>query len=172
MSALDVKTFSSVLKGGIVIGSQKTLCYDLNATGVVQHMWFTMGAGFSPTTGISSAAPEDTTTPWGTEFHGRTGGSQGEGIFNTRRIPFGTRLRVVATFDIPLSAGAQSFFFIIRGLEFPEPYKFTGIVVGGLQLPPSARLKLHTTSAVTVDALDYLTIANVSANTGGLVYEV
>lgn len=63
------------------------LCFDMNGTGVVNHVWFTMGGGmaahtvlsfyvddeivpsiaFTPTVGLASDAPEDHTTPWGTE---------------------------------------------------------------------------------------------------------
>ena len=63
------------------------LCFDLNGTGVVNHVWFTMGGGmaahtilsfyvddeidpsiaFAPTVGLASDAPEDTVTPWGNE---------------------------------------------------------------------------------------------------------
>jgi hypothetical protein len=107
------------------------------------------------------------------QFQGRTGGSPGEGVLNTRRIPFGSRIRVVATFNIPSDVRKiQSFFFIIRGLEALRPAAFHGIVVGGLQLPPSARLKLYTTTAATVKALDYLAIANVSVGTGGMLHDV
>eukprot|EP00037_Helgoeca_nana_P012113 m.109374 g.109374 ORF g.109374 m.109374 type:complete len:401 (+) comp21260_c0_seq2:1-1203(+) len=193
-SALNVKTFSSVIKGGLLEpgGIRKVLCFDMNGTGVVNHIWFTLGGEvaehavlafyidnepvpsieFSPTVGLAGAAPEDRTTPWGTEFQGRTGGSAGEGVFNTRRIPFGTRIRVVATFAVPAGVGIQSFFVIIRGLEWLEPATFPGIVVGGLQLPPTARLKLYTTANVTIKALDYLTLANVSTGTGGMLHEV
>lgn len=107
------------------------------------------------------------------QFQGRTGGSAGEGVFNTRRIPFGSRIRVVATFTIPSDVDKiQSFFFIIRGLEALHPATFPGIIVAGLQLPPTARLKLYTTTSTTVKALDYLTIANVSSCTGGMLHDV
>jgi hypothetical protein len=63
------------------------LCFDLNGTGVVNHVWFTMGGGmathtilsfyvddevepsiaFAPTVGLASDASEDTVTPWGNE---------------------------------------------------------------------------------------------------------
>lgn len=169
------------------------LCYDINATGVVQHVWFTMGGGmaehttlaffvdneveasieFTPGVGLSSAAPEDETAPWGSEFQGRTGRAQGQGLFNTRRIPFGTRLRVVARFALPEDVRElQSFFFIIRGLESLDPATWPGPVVGGLQLPPSARLKLYTTTVENLPPLEYLTIANTPRGKGGLLHEV
>ena len=171
MSALDVKTFSSVIKGGMVYppnGPQDVLCYDINATGVVQHVWFTMGGGmaehvklaffvdneedpsieFTPGVGLASAAPEDETSPWGTELQGRTGKGQGQGLFNTRRIPFLKRLRVVAKFALPEDEEEiQSFFFIIRGLQSLKPEIWPGPVVSGLQLPRNTKLKLYTTTA-------------------------
>jgi hypothetical protein len=183
ISALDVRTFSSVLKGALVEGTNSVLCYDLNSTGFVQHVWFTMGENmaefvtlsffidneiepsisFSPGVGLTSAAPEDNTSPWGSALHGRTGGGQGEGLFNSRQVPFGSRVRVVADFNLPTEAGIQSFFFIIRGLEALSPSTFPGIVVAGLQLPPTARLKLYSTDAANVGFLDYLAIANIDS---------
>jgi hypothetical protein len=61
----------------------------MNGTGVVNHIWFTLGGEvaehavlafyidnepvpsieFSPTVGLAGAAPEDKTTPWGTEVN-------------------------------------------------------------------------------------------------------
>jgi len=196
LSALDVRTFSSVIKGAPVNpakGYQEILCYDMNATGVVQHVWFTMGANmaqhtllafyidnevdpsieFTPGVGLGSAAPEDNTAPWGTALQGRTGSGQGQGLYNTRRIPFGQRLRVVAKFALPEDVTElQSFFFIVRGLESLSPDTWPGPVVGGLQLPPSSRLKLYTTSAESLPLLEYLTIANTPAGKGGLLHEV
>lgn len=196
LSALDVRTFSSVIKGGMIepaLGPQDVLFYDLNGTGVVQHMWFTMGAGmaehltlafyidnesepsieFTPGVGLAGAAPEDDTSPWGTALQGRTGSGQGQGLFNTRRIPFSGRLRVVAKFALPETVKEiQFYFFIIRGLESLSPSTWPGPVVGGLQLPPSARLKLYTTTTESLPMLEYLNIASVPAGKGGLIYEV
>lgn len=196
LSALDVKTFSSVIKGGILYparGPQDILCYDLNATGVVQHVWWTMGSGmsqhmtlafyidneaepsieFTPGVGLGSAAPEDDTSPWGTSLQGRTGNAQGQGLFNTRRIPFTERLRVVAKFALPEDVkDIQSYFFIIRGLQSLNPDTWPGPVVGGLQLPRSTKLKLYTTTAESLPLLEYLNIAATPAGKGGLLYEV
>ena len=130
-----------------MLGNRSVVLYDLNTTtpsggGVVDHMWFTMGGGmaqhvvlsvyvddepiasiqFSPTKGLAMAGPEDNTAPWGTEFFGRTGRGHGEGLFNTRRIPFGSRLRIEGRFAIPPEIEKpQSFFFIVRGLEWINP---------------------------------------------------
>lgn len=79
----------------------------------------------------------------------------------------------MATFSFPSDVDKiQSFFFIIRGLEALHPATFPGIAVGGLQLPPTARLKLYTTTTATVKALDYLTVANVSSGTGWMLHDV
>jgi hypothetical protein len=196
LSALEVRTFSNVIKSGLVVpsnGKQEALLYDLNGTGVVQHMWFTMGNGmdahttlsfyvdneekpsieFTPGVGMVSAAPEDNTSPWGTAFQGRTGSGSGQGLYSTRRIPFSQRIRVIATFVPPEDMeGLQSFFFIIRGLQSLNTATWPGPVVGGLQLPPNTKLKLYTTNTENLPLLEYLSIANTAAGKGGLLYEV
>ncbi len=45
MSALDVRTFSSVIKDGLVQGKKIVLCYDLNSTGVVQRLGVRVALG-------------------------------------------------------------------------------------------------------------------------------
>lgn len=204
LHATATKTFSSVLKGAIVPAKGgEVLCFELNATGWVNHLWFTGPAhvrGVAPRLrvyvdgeqvpsidapvdeGLTSSAPEtDGAAPWGTRLHGRSA-HRGGGFWNTRRIPFGSRLRVTAFFATPLRHGTatarqpdgvgdgaimrgaakiDSFFFIIRGLEVVDSSSFAGISVAGLQLPPTARLKLYSTEATSLKLLQYLTIANV-----------
>jgi hypothetical protein len=46
----DVKTFSSVLKSALVADPHREiLCYDLNSTGYVTHLWFTVGNDITAT---------------------------------------------------------------------------------------------------------------------------
>jgi hypothetical protein len=186
----DVKTFSSVLKGALAInGSREIPCFDLNATGFVTHLWFTIGNGYTArlkiyvdneatpsidvdvAQGLASIGWGDETAPWGTTLHGK--GAAAGALFSTRRIPFGTRLRIAVVFDtLPPAAGLQSFFFIVHGLEAVSPSTFPGITVAGLQLPPAARLRLYTTTARNLGALERLVIANASSARAGLVHEV
>lgn len=78
-----VRIMSTTHTGGV----RDVLCFDMNGTGVVNHVWFTMGGGmaahtvlsffvddeiipsiaFTPTLGLASDAPEDRATPWGTD---------------------------------------------------------------------------------------------------------
>lgn len=190
LAATDVKTFSGVVKSGLAVNTTgEVTCYELNATGVVTHVWFTIGTPMharlrfyidgesTPSIdimameGLASIGYDDDTNPWGTELMGK-GASQGA-VWSTRRIPFGSSLKVTATIeDIPAGKGIQSFFFIIHGLEAVNPATWPGVQVAGLQLPPTARLKLHKTDVQALGALEYLTIANVTAGRGGLVHEV
>jgi hypothetical protein len=186
----DVKTFSSVLKGALATnGSREIPCFDLNATGFVTHLWFTIGNDYTArlkiyidneavpsidvdiAQGLASIGWADEMAPWGTTLHGK--GASAGALYSTRRIPFGTRLRITAVFDtLPPAAGLQSFFFIVHGLEAVSPSTFPGITVAGLQLPPAARLKLYKTQARNLGAFERLVIANASSARAGLVHEV
>lgn len=186
----DVKTFSSVLKGALAKNSSQEIeCFDLNATGFVTHAWFTIGNGytarlrfyidnettpsldFDVAEGIGSIGFSDPSAPWGTTLHGK-GASEGA-LFSTRRVPFGNRIRVTAIFDtLPPGAGLQSFFFIIRGLEAVSPPTFPGMNIAGLQLPPNARLRQYTTTISNLGTFDFVSVANASASSAGIIHEV
>jgi len=87
--------------------------------------------------------------------------AHGGGLYNTYRIPFGTNVRVTATlaWDTP-----NTFWFILRGLEnIPT-------LVGDLELPASARLKLYKNQNVTLQPLQYTTLA--STVNSGMLFQV
>ena len=84
------------------------------------------------------------------------------GVYSTVRIPFAKNLR--ATLSSAQNTTGK-FFFIIRGIEaYP-------VQIGDLQLPATARLRLHRTKQI-VQAQQLVTLANVSAGTSGAVLSV
>ncbi|QEH34151.1 hypothetical protein OJF2_26860 [Aquisphaera giovannonii] len=99
--------------------------------------------------------------PWGTNRVGKTG--RPSGVYNTYRIPFGKGVKVTATMA-PSVRDPQVFWWIVRGLtDYP-------VRLGGITLPPSARLKLHRLDKVRAEPLKDVTIADTPAR--GLLYAV
>ena len=95
--------------------------------------------------------------PWAAgESFGRTHDS---GFWNTYLVPFGRSVRVTVT-----NPTAIKFWYMVRGVEQAP------LVLSGLELPPSARLRLQRTTA-TVRANSVVTLANVSG-TGGLLRQL
>jgi len=96
--------------------------------------------------------------PWGVNLFGHT--AKSGGVSSTLRIPFGTHLRV--TIRAPASAKAQSvYWMIVRGVEqYP-------VVLGDLQLPASARLKTYRIQDKVMAHLEFIHLANISADTSG-----
>ena len=95
--------------------------------------------------------------PWGTRriAHGADGG-----IYNTYRIPFMKSIMVTASHP-----NGGIFWYIIRGVEnYP-------LILGSLLLPKTARLRLYKNEKVTLQPLQFLTLANV-AQTAGALYQV
>ena len=93
--------------------------------------------------------------PWGIGLLGHTA-KQG-GVYSTVRIPFGSHVKTTITNGTPKLG---KFWFIVRGVEsYP-------IVVGDVELPPTARLKLHRLNASTVQ-FELVTLVNISKGTSG-----
>jgi hypothetical protein len=96
--------------------------------------------------------------PWGVGLFGHTAANGG--VYSTIRVPFGKKLRATLT-------GKQhgTFWFIIRGVEnYP-------VILGDMQLPASARLRLHRFENATKN-LDLVTIADVPSGTAGALLNV
>ena len=95
--------------------------------------------------------------PWGTK---RIAHAADGGIYNTYQIPFSKSFKVTATHP-----RGGMFWYIIRGVEnFP-------LVLGNLQLPTSTRLRLYKNVNVTLQPLEFITLANVT-NSAGAVFQV
>ena len=93
--------------------------------------------------------------PWGTRRAGHT--ANGGGLYNTFRIPYSTSIKVTAT-----SPSSSTIWFIIRGVEnYP-------VILGDLQLPSDARLRLYKNVNASLEPLEFITLADVPAMTGAL----
>ena len=104
---------------------------------------------------------QDEGAPWGVERIGKTG--QPSGIYDTYRIPFGRNVRVTAQRGKD-EEGNPPFWWIIRGVENLP------VVLGGVRLPESARLKLYKVENHTTKPLEELDIYN--GRRSGALYQV
>ena len=102
-------------------------------------------------------------SPWGIALMGRT--AKSGAVYSTVRIPFGKSFR--STIRAPESAqGTSTYWFVIRGLE-NHP-----VILGDLELPAEARLRLYRTAPTPVADKQLVTIANVSSGTAGALLRV
>ena len=99
--------------------------------------------------------------PWGMERLGKTG--HPSGVYNTYRIPFGRSIRVTAQRSEASPDGAP-FWWILRGVE--------GLTasLGGVELPPQARLHLYTQEEFVAHPLEEFALCDVSG--AGALYQV
>ena len=88
-------------------------------------------------------------------------GSEKGGWYINYYIPFSRSVRV--TLELPGTAPGVAW-VILRGCENLPPVK-----VGAVQLPPTARLKLHKIVAKTFQALDFVPIVEIPDG-DGLIY--
>jgi len=102
---------------------------------------------------------QDEGAPWGIERIGKTG--QPSGIYDTYRIPFGSSVRITAqrTKDEPNDEPNDQprnppFWWIIRGVENLP------VEIGGVHLPPQARLKLYKVEDHVTHPLEELDMYN------------
>jgi len=178
-SAKNVKTFGTAIKNGHLTTTEQTIFEHSSPTGgVITEIWMTGGwKGFEDTRvriyvdGETTPSIDyqlylghgigwgDDSTFQGNEVIGKN--AHGGGLYNTFRIPFGSSVRVTATlaFDAP-----NTFWFILRGLE-----NLT-VIMGDLELPKEARLKLYKNENVTLQPQQLTTLAQV--NSGGALYMV
>jgi len=104
---------------------------------------------------------QDEGAPWGVERIGKTG--QPSGIYDTYRIPFGKTVRVTATRTIGES-GDPPFWWIIHGVDHLRAE------LGGVQLPESARLRLHKVENRAAKPLEEIDLYN--RRGAGALYQV
>ncbi len=103
----------------------------------------------------------DDAAPWGTERFGKTG--HPSGVYNTYRIPFGTRIRVTAQ-ACPDLRGDPPFWWIIRGVENMP------VELGGIRLPETARLKLYRVENRDLKPLEFVSLCDTPQT--GMLYQV
>ena len=103
----------------------------------------------------------DTNAPWGIARIGKTGDPSG--IYNTYRIPFGKSIRVTGQLGNGVKTDAP-FWWIVRGTENLP------VVIGGVQLPANARLKLYKLENFDAKPLQEFALCDVKG--AGELYQV
>ena len=175
----NMKSFSSAIKNGYIVAYEELLLYEhMNGPGVVTEQWFTGDGIMSEDArvriyidgentasldfmlflahgiGIGESV-EGKNVPWGTRLMSHA--ARDGGLFNTFRIPFLKSLRVTLS-----SPHSGFFFYIIRGVEnYP-------LILGDLQLPSNARLRLYKNENVTLKPYEFLPLAKVDNSSGAL----
>ena len=177
----SLKTFGTMGKERIILQKNEEVdLFNYEGKGTITHMWF--GGSFKcyedtkiriyidgekqPSIdmelflghGIGFA---DEHAPWGTERMGKTG--HPSGVYNTYKIPFGNNIRVTA--ELATDADENKYFWwIIRGTENLP------VLIAGLQLPVSARLKLYKLENYVAEPLEEFTMCDVKG--AGMLYQV
>lgn len=175
------KTFSTAGKQQTNLSSDKESdLFQYSGKGCLTHMWFGGNYKGWEQTRIRIYVDDDTSpsvdmeiflghgigfndpaAPWGIARMGKTGSPSG--VYNTFRIPFGSKIRVTGQ----LSADAeknQPFWWIVRGTENLP------VILGGVNLPDNARLKLYKLENVTEQPLNEFALCDVKGN--GALYLV
>jgi hypothetical protein len=173
----SLKTFSVMGKEQEILEADKE--FELlrrDGKGGLTHMWFAMDERVrirvyvdgekQPSIdmaldlghGYSFGGPRE---PFGNDKMGRYGGQ-----FNNYRIPYGNGIRVTVlpttkTFDRETGRKA---WWIIRGTDNLP------VIVGGIRLPDTARLKLHRLESIETKPLDEFALCDVKG--AGLLYQV
>lgn len=180
-SVASLKTFCSIGKERDVLNDyQESELLRHTGRGCLTHMWFggdwpgymetrirvyvdgeptasiDMELGLGHGIGFGDAA-----APWGCARLGKTG--HPSGIYNTYRIPFGSSVRVTAQRPKSSPDGAP-FWWIVRGTENLP------VSLGGVQLPPQARLRLHKLELFTAQPLEEFALCDLTG--AGALYQV
>lgn len=100
-------------------------------------------------------------SPFGIGLMGKT--ARSGGVYSTVRIPFTRNIRTTVTSSY---AHDGVLWFIIRGLE-SQP-----VILGDLELPASARLRVIQQTNVLLHSQDFITLANVSADRSGALLRI
>lgn len=177
----DVSTFTHVGKEEqpFIAAPEATLAEE-EGSGYLDHIWF--GGAFPNFTDLrirvyvdGEVKPSidmllgmgvgvgfgDPAAPWGTRFSGITGSPSG--IFFNYSIPFTRNIRVTAE----LSEGVARdtvFWWIVRGI------KGLPLQISGLQIPSSARLRLHRVDNQQVAPLEEFELCRVAGD--GMLFQV
>ena len=93
-------------------------------------------------------------TPWNTK---RISHDANHGIYNTYQIPFSQSFRVTVSHPV-----GGRFWHIIRGVYYYP------LILGQLQLPWNARLRLYKKIDVVMNPLDFLDLVDVQRSAGAL----
>jgi hypothetical protein len=101
----------------------------------------------------------DSTAPWANEYFGKQ--AELGAWFSNIRLPFQKSVRVTTRAGDGMPAG-DDMYVIVRGCENLP------IAIGGITLPPTARMRVQVTSKVA-QPLEYLTLAEAPVGTSGLL---
>lgn len=177
----NVSTFTQVGKEEqpFVAHAEATLA-EQDGSGYLDHMWF--GGSFAHFTDLRiriyvdlEVKPSidmllgmgvgvgfgDPAAPWGTRFSGITGAPSG--IFLNYPIPFSTNIRVTA--ELPKGVQRDTvFWWIVRGI------KGIPLQISGLQIPSTARLRLHRVDDRRVEPLQEFELCRVAGD--GMIFQV
>lgn len=157
----NLNTFGTAGKEELLRPGQELTLFSRDGQGCLTHIWF---GGDWPSYGDTrirfyvdgETRPsidmqlfaghgigwEDSSAPWGSQRLGKTG--QPSGLYNTYRIPFGKGIRVTGELAKAVS-NAQPFWWILRGVENLP------VQLGDVQLPETARLRLHVRENVKLE---------------------
>jgi hypothetical protein len=177
----NVSTFTQVGKEEqpFVAHSEATLA-EQGGSGYLDHIWF--GGSFSNFTDLRiriyvdhEVKPSidmllgmgvgvgfgDSAAPWGTRFSGITGAPSG--IFLNYPIPFSRNIRVTA--ELPQGVQRDTvFWWIVRGI------KNLPLRIADIQIPSTARLRLHRVDDQRVEPLQEFELCRVSGD--GMIFQV
>lgn len=174
------RPFGSGLSAGILSSSEMHLfSHTIESAGdygVMTHFWVTGPAGtpsvddavfryyidgeqtasieFTPSLACGVGFNNDE-APWGTAWFGK--GSASGGWFHNFRIPF--QKSILITGFHPLGT-MKDFFVVFRGVENLP------LVIGGITLPPTARVRQFQSINQTVNSLEYVPIVDLTEGYG------
>ncbi len=172
-----LRTFSGIGKERPILEAGREVeVFRHKGAGCLTHMWFAMDSRTRirvyvdgearPSVdmaqdlghGYAHGGPPE---PWGVAQFGRQGG-----VYNTYRIPFGSEVRVTVlpTTDVFDSVTKRDAWWIIRGTEGLP------VLLGGLRLPDSARLRLYHLDGHRAQPLEEFTLCDAPGS--GALYQV
>ncbi len=177
----DLSVISAMGKGQRIFkGDEEAVLFEHNGKGCLSHFWF--GGNFKGVEdtriryyidGEAVASIDmdlymghgigfnDNQAPWATKHVGKVG--KRNGIYNNYRIPFGKSIRVTAQRAKEADENPQVW-WIIRGVENGR------VRLGGVELPESARLKLHRLENREAKPLEELDLCKVTGK--GALFQV
>eukprot|EP01084_Bolivina_argentea_P116703 207304_1 len=180
----DMRSFTSALKQVWINSSVEYTVYEnTEGPGVITELWFTGDVDENTILRIYvdddyitkipsiecrlymchnigyTVAIEQQYIPWSTKRVGHQ--AAGGGLYNTYQIPFPSQIRI--TLEIVNKPAIYDFYFMARGvLNYP-------LILGNLQLPSTARLRLFKNEDVILQPMEMLTLANISNTSGALL---
>ncbi len=179
--AQSLQTIGTMGKGQRVLkGEQEAVLYEYTGAGCLTHFWF--GGNFdgventriryyvdgeeTPSIDMNlymghGVGFNNNDAPWATKHIGKIGKTNG--FYNNYRIPFGKSIRVTAQRAAD-AADSPRMWWIIRGVENLR------VMLGGVTLPETARLKLIRLENHEVAPMKEFVLCNVKGN--GALYQV